>query len=285
MMNGLGKVFVACIGGLSLAACGMQLEKAESLSPQGSAFDVSLYEGYLGLAKSETGEGDHLDSDVFATRAISAGSGAATGPEAIAARDLPKDKVGELSTARERLVAALASGAAQKMPADSADAQVKFDCWMQEQEENFQPDDIAACRGGFYDALAKVESGTKVVAKPAPQPEPKLEALKFVVYFDTDSADLDAAAKAVLAEAEAAAAKAKAAKVSVLGNTDTVGKAAYNDTLSELRAAAVAKAMVAGGVPGSAITTAAFGETKLAKPTGDDVSAGENRRVEIVIEQ
>jgi OOP family OmpA-OmpF porin len=109
--------------------------------------------------------------------------------------------------------------------------------------------------------------------------------LKFVVYFDTDSADLDAAAKAVLAEAEAAAAKAKAAKVSVLGNTYTVGKAAYYDTLSELRAAAVTKAMVAGGVPGSAITTAAFGETKLAKPTGDDVSAGENRRVEIVIEQ
>jgi outer membrane protein OmpA-like peptidoglycan-associated protein len=288
-MNGLGKVFVACIGGLSLAGCGMQLEKAESLSPQGSAFDVNLYEGYLGLAKSETGEGDHVDSDVFATRAISAGSGTATGPEAIAARDLPKDKVGELSTARERLVAALASGAAQKMPADSADAQVKFDCWMQEQEENFQPDDIAACRGGFYDALAKLESGTKAVAKvapaPEPQPEPKLGALKFVVYFDTDSADLDAAAKAVLAEAEAAAAKAKAAKVSVLGNTDTVGEAAYNDTLSELRAAAVAKAMVAGGVPAGAISSAAFGESNLAKPTGDNVSAGENRRVEIVIEQ
>ena len=284
-MNGLGKVFVVCAGGLSLAGCGLILDNAESLGPQGSAFDVSLYEGYLGLARSESGEGDHLDSDVFASRAILAGTGKEIGPEAIAARDLPADKVGELSTARERLVAALGQGAGQKMPAESADAQVKFDCWMQEQEENFQPDDIAACRGGFYDALGKLESGTKMVAKPAPPPEPKLGALKFVVYFDTDSAELDAAAKAVLAEVEAAAAKAEAAKVSVGGNADTVGKAAYNDTLSELRAAAVAKAMVAGGVPAGAISTAAYGEANLAKPTGDDVDARENRRVEIVIEQ
>ena len=284
-MKGLGKVFAVCAGGLSLAACGLQLEKAEMLSPEGSAFDVGLYEGYLGLAKSETGEGDYLDSDVFATRAISAGTGKEVGPEAIAARGLPADKVDELSMARERLVAALGKDAAQKMPGESADAQVKFDCWMQEQEENFQPEDIAACRGGFYDALAKLEAGTKVVAKPAPPPEPKLEALKFVVYFDTDSADLDAAAKAILAEAEAAAAKAKAAKISVFGNTDTVGKAAYNATLSELRAAAVAKAMVAGGVPAGAISTAAYGEANLAKPTGDDVDARENRRVEIVVEQ
>ncbi len=109
-------------------------------------------------------------------------------------------------------------------------------------------------------------------------------AMKFVVYFDTDSAKLDDAAKAVLAEAEAAAAKAAGAKIMVGGNADTVGAATYNTTLSELRAAAVAKAMMAGGVPAGAISTAAYGESNLAKPTGDNVEARENRRVEIVIE-
>jgi outer membrane protein OmpA-like peptidoglycan-associated protein len=283
-MKGFGKVLAVCTGGLLLMGCGTQLEKAESLDPQGSAFDLGLYEGYLGLAKSETGEGDYRDSDAFATRAISAGSGKEIGPEAIAARELPTDKVDEMSTARERLLAAMGKGAAQKMPAESADAQVKFDCWMQEQEENFQPDDIAGCRGGFYDALDKIEAGTKVVAAPAPPPEPKLETMKFVLYFDTDSAELDAAAEAILEEAKAAAAKAEAAKVSVSGHTDTVGPETYNDTLSELRAAAVAKAMTARGVPAGGISTAAYGQTKLAMPTNDNVSARENRRVEIVIE-
>ena len=50
--------------------------------------------------------------------------------------------------------------------------------------------------------------------------------------------------RSVLAEAEAAEAKLAGAKVSVSGNTDTVGSNTYNDTLSQLRASAVAKAMV-----------------------------------------
>ncbi len=279
-MKGLGKLCVAVVGALFLADCGLQLDKAEKLSPQGSDFDVGLYQGYLGLAKSETDEGDYLDSDAFAIRAISAGSGEKVGPEAIEARDLPEDKVGEMSGARERLIAALGAGAAQKLSGEAANAQVMFDCWMQEQEENFQPDDIARCRGGFYDSLAKLEAKPQPIAKA----EPKLAPLKFVVYFDTDSAKLDAAAEAVLAEAEAAAAKLAGAKISVSGNTDTVGSNTYNDTLSQLRASTVAKAMVAGGFPAGAIGTAAFGEGKLARVTGDNVSARVNRRVEIVIE-
>ena len=80
-----------------------------------------------------------------------------------------------LSAARERLVAALAGGAADKDPANAARAQVMFDCWMQEQEENFQPAHIAACRDGFTDAMGIVEAALKpapapVAAKPAPQP-------------------------------------------------------------------------------------------------------------------
>ncbi len=41
---------------------------------------------------------------------------------------------------------------------EAANAQVMFDCWMQEQEENFQPPDIARCRDGFSAAIAAVEA-------------------------------------------------------------------------------------------------------------------------------
>src|SRR3546814_7146483 len=68
--------------------------------------------------------------------------------------------VGTLTSSRERLMAVLAAGAAQSDPTQAAEAQVAFDCWMQEQEENFQPDDIAACRDRFEAAMARSEEHT-----------------------------------------------------------------------------------------------------------------------------
>ena len=291
-MGRFSGVLAGFISALALVGCGTQLDRAEGLSPEGSSFDKSLYAGYVGLAKSESGEGDYRDSDVFAGRAIASATGGTVAPEAIDARNLPGDQVGELTTARARLMDALSKGAGEKVPNKAANAQVMFDCWMQEQEENFQPDDIAACRGGFYDAMADVEGAIKpkTVAKAEPEPEPKVVAAppapeRFVVYFGTDSAELDAAAMSVLEEAKAAAAKLDGGKVSLVAGTDTVGNADYNLALSERRADAVARAMVAGGIPAGAINAQAFGEHNLAKATGDDVEMVSNRRVEIVVGQ
>ncbi len=281
-MNGLGKLFIVCLGSAALAGCGMQLERAEKLKPQGSDFDISLYDGYLGLAKSEYGEGDYVDSDVFARRAIAASKGDTSGPEQISKWKQPSDKLGELTSARERLVAQLGRGAAQKLPADAAAAQVKFDCWMQEQSENFQPKDIEACRSGFYDALAKLEAGTKVAKAPPPKPAP--EAIKFIVYFDFNSTELDAKAKEVIFQAESAARRFDGGRVVVSGYTDTVGSAKYNQTLSELRAGAVAKILEADGYPAKQIKTEGYGKTNLAVPTGDGVADAGNRRAVIFVE-
>ena len=79
-------------------------------------------------------------------RAIAAGSGKKVLSKEVSARPLPADKVDVLKDARERLTAAFPKGATDKMPKEAATAQVMFDCWMQEQEENFQPEDIAASR-------------------------------------------------------------------------------------------------------------------------------------------
>ncbi len=152
-MNGFAKLILPLAGALVLAGCaGMELQKAQEMSPQGSAFNTSLYGGYVDLAASEYAEGDYWDSDAFATRAISAGSGQMVGPEQIDRRALPADKIGELKDARRRLTMALSDGAAERKPAEAAHAQVMFDCWMQEQEENFQPEDIARCRGALMAA-------------------------------------------------------------------------------------------------------------------------------------
>jgi len=282
-MNGLGKVVITCLAAVALSACGTELQKAEKVSPPGSGYDSSLYEGYLGLSKAEYGEGDYKSSDLFALRAVSAAAGKDGGPESLEKWPLPADKAGELGSARSRLIAALGEGAAQKMPGQAAAAQVNFDCWLQEQRvsENFQPDDITACRDGFYTALAALEK--KPVAAVV-KPEPEVSALRYVIYFDFDSTEVDEKAKAVIFEAEAAARRLKGGRISVSGYTDTVGSAKYNDVLSELRAGAVAKLMESQGYPAERVSAEGFGKTNLAVPTADGVKEPGNRRAVIYVQ-
>ncbi len=230
-MNGLAKSLLPFAATLVLSGCaGMELEKAQNLTPEGSAFNMSLYKGYVDLAASEYAEADYADSDVFAGRAIGAGSGQLVKPEQINRRALPDDKVSELMAARRRLAMALSTGAAERKPAEAAHAQVMFDCWMQEQEENFQPEDIARCRGALMAALEALEVRPVAKAAPAPVPIPG----PYVVFFDFDKAELTDHAKVVLANVARDAADAKIMRVFTSGHTDRAGANAYNDSLAKM---------------------------------------------------
>ncbi len=264
-----------------LAGCaGAELEKAERQTPAGSDFQNDLYDGYIDLSSSEYAEGDYRDSDYFARKAMTSGSGEAVQPTMIEARDLPSDKQDVLTTSRLRLMAAMAAGAADKAPDDAARAQVMFDCWMQEQEENFQLDDIEACRTGFYEALNMAEMAVApepVAAAPAPPPE----AQTFVLYFGTDDYELDQTVQTVLSEVRAAASKMDGAQVTVAGFTDTVGASEYNIGLSGRRAEAVAQALADSAA--QKIDAIFFGQHNQAVPTGDGIGESLNRRVEITV--
>lgn len=274
----------AMVGTLLLAGCGgAELLDAQQVEPTGSEFNQNLYQGYIGLSEDEYNEGDYQDSDAFAIRATQAGTGGAVAPELIEARSLPGDHVAQMTEARNRLVSALDAGAAAKNPLRAAEAQVMFDCWMQEQEENRQPDDIARCRDSFYTAVKDIEAVepvaiSKAVSKPKPQ------SVRLVVYFGTDKSSLDTDAQAVIAEAKAAAQKLGKPLVKISGNADTVGAQEYNQMLSEMRAQAVAKVLEIGGTPVRAMATEAHGETQPAVLTADETDEPRNRRVEIILE-
>ena len=275
--------------GLVLVGCdlaGTKLEKAQRVEPKGSTFDVSLYQEYIDLSSSEYNEGDYGDSDNFATRAIQSGTGGTVAPEEISARRLPENKAGELTSARQRLVGALGKGAAEKVPAEAARAQTGFDCWMQEQEENFQPDDIEACRSRFFAALEYIEDAMKpkpIAKKVEPPAAPPPASELYLVYFDLDNAELSEAAKAVLETASSAARKLKGMTVTVSGHTDLAGTADYNMELSKRRAMAVSEVLIKGGVASAAVKAEAFGQTLPAIITADGVAESGNRRVEILL--
>ena len=79
-------------------------------------------------------------------------------------------------------------------------------------------------------------------------------------------------------------------RISVEGHTDAIGGDAYNQTLSERRAASVAQALVYQGVDSTRLSTHGYGEKYPVAPNihtdGSDNPAGrkKNRRVEVVIE-
>ena len=295
-MLGFSKVSVAGFAVLILAGCsGLELDRARGASPDGTAFENELYGGYIDLASSEFAEADYTDSDFFALRASAAAGGTPPPPQELAERVLPEDVAPDLSHARDLLMDALARGAAEKFPALAANAQVSFDCWMQEQEENFQADDIAACRGQYLAALSSLNVGLTPIAAmadvapapasaPAPAPAPAPQPVKLVVFFDFDRADLDAAARAKLNEAADAVKDRKTVRIVVSGHTDTAGSLQYNEKLSRLRAAAIAEALAQQGVPRNVTTVEAFGQLRPAVATADDVREPANRRVEIFIE-
>ena len=290
-MPRISKASFAGVAALFLAGCtGIQLQNAQNVAPEGSEFQTELYGGYVSLASAEYAEGDYTDSDFFATRAIAAGTQQPVGPQEVAARNVPDSKIPELTWARNRIVASLSQGAAEKFPKLAANAQIKFDCWIQEQEENFQLDDIAACRGASLAALTALDEAMapppapKQVASAALAPAPKQEPIKFVVFFDFDSAELNEAARQKL-EAAVGAAKVRASgEVIIGGHTDLAGADEYNAKLARLRAVAIADAIVNAGLRRDITKVESFGELQPAVLTDDDVREPGNRRVEIIVE-
>jgi len=107
---------------------------------------------------------------------------------------------------------------------------------------------------------------------------------RYVVYFALGQSTLDSEAQATIAAAAQEFQSTGSARISVRGHTDTSGNADFNQALSERREQAVADELTRLGVPATAISGDAVGETDLAVPTGDGVPEAQNRRVEIAVE-
>jgi len=249
------------------------MNRARSAQPSG-AFATAAYTDLMKHAEYEYAQTDYRDAMFHANKAIAAASGQSIAPQNPSERMLPADKVPEIQDAYGRLNTVLGNGGMDRNPEAAGVALGSFDCWIEQQEENFQPADIAACRDAFFTAMGQLEQ------KAQPQVG-ELTTLSTDVYFDFDKAvvkseaypDLDKVAETVVADTTA--------NILVWGFTDTAGPAPYNQKLSERRANAVADYLEKKGVARSRMSIEGFGETKLAVQTPDNTPNAKNRRVEI----
>jgi len=287
------KLRTVCVvaGLLWLAACAtpteVVVESVASMRPGGSPFTQFLHAGYVAQARLEAAEYDFESAELWADKAKTAALGTAPAPETLAAWPVPATHLAELQGARARLSQALTAGAPNMVPAPMAQAQVSFDCWLEEQSENFQPDDIAACKRDYAAAMTDIEGPPRMTAVPPSVPVAKPQTLMpgpWTVLFGFDSASVDDIGKGIADHVAEGFIDAKPAVVVIQGHTDRAGPSDYNLRLSQRRAGAVRQALIDSGVPAASIRVAEFGETRPVVPTADDVRRAENRRVEIFFE-
>ena len=135
-------------------------------------------------------------------------------------------------------------------------------------------------------AIAQTEASPAVAqpqtdaAKPAVPPAPAAPA-PLVVYFDTGSTTLRNQDKDVLDHASRAYNEGKPIVMILTGSADRTGSAEVNLDLSQRRAEAVLRGLLARGIPADQFQVLAKGETDLPVPTNQGVAEVQNRRVEI----
>ena len=103
------------------------------------------------------------------------------------------------------------------------------------------------------------------------------------ILFDVNSSTLRAAAQQNLTDLVASLEEYEGTEVLVVGHTDSTGEAAYNQGLSERRAASARTFLIGAGLDAGRVRAVGMGETEPIASNDTDAGRQENRRVEVAI--
>lgn len=118
--------------------------------------------------------------------------------------------------------------------------------------------------------------GAAMAARPA-LPE------QFLLYFESGGAELTAESRTLLTRIIERAKARASVDMSVIGHTDTMGKADANEALALSRAHSIAEQLQQLGLPRLVLRVESHGERNLLVPTPDEIPEPRNRRVEITL--
>lgn len=281
---------VLAAGVLALGGCTMfdtysEVDALNEAQPVGSPFTQALAGEYKTYSNHQLEEMfDYPDALHFARKGLAAASGEAVMPEPVTDWNLADNHAKELAAARGRLIITFDLGGREIAPSTAALAQAKYDCWIEQQEENWESSEDLSCRKEFMDAVAELEGLVQQTPEAVEEVEPPPmipEEAMYLVFFNWDSSELSSGAKNVLNAVAEEVAKNTPSQIMIDGHADTSGDKDYNQRLGFKRATAVRDALVALGVSEELITVESSGEEELLVETVDNIREPANRRVNI----
>ena len=276
----------------ALVACA-SLDELKRVEPKGTPYSIALAQQYREFSQSEADQYDWDSSQHFAEKGLRAAYNQPIEPEHLADWNLPETELPAMTDARQQLIAALTEKNIQEKSAVAAKAVFNFDCWVEQQEENWQQADIASCRDEFYDALntlTMIPSAIKPVVEdkngftPTTNPTEQIST-SYVVFFDLNSTQITKDGNDVIGDVYNELSDDTDYTIRLDGYADRSGDSAYNQKLSEMRAIAVKNRLLKKGLTKGKITISSHGEETPLMETPDGVKEKANRRVEIFINE
>ncbi len=271
-----------------------EVEMLNKVTAVGSPFTQQLSAEYRAYSNYELKQMyDYADALHFARKGLASADGVQVLPEPISDWDLSQKHMIELGEARARLIAAFDRGAREIIPGKSAIAQARFDCWIEQQEENWQDAEISACKSDFLRLIAEIEAELPApqpeytpvpVAEPTPPAVMDIREAMYLVFFDHDKSVVGEGGQSVLDAVINEVSSRQINRINVTGHTDTSGGNSYNARLASKRAENVKAALIARGIDASMVTVQAKGESELLVPTPDGTREPANRRATITFE-
>ena len=269
----------AVLFGLFLAGCSeSSLSRLAHTHPTGDPLTAALAQEYLIFASRENRTYfDNVSASYFARKGLDAAMGVQVPPELIEKWHIPVNFQGEMQGARVRLLAAIERATPRANNANElAQAQVNYDCWMEEQDENRQPENIAFCRNNFYQAIMIAEQKNGGGPSSA-----LLPTAPYRSYYKPGKTDVPPQAGPVLDQLMRLIGQVSDYKMTVDGYADKTGRASRNVQVSEQRATKIRDAVVARGAAAAKIRTSGHGDTNAPGKRGTASAA--DRRVDITL--
>ncbi|MBJ26729.1 MAG: hypothetical protein CL567_03605 [Alphaproteobacteria bacterium] len=296
---------------ITISACSSNFTNVKHLQSESGSFNTELAAGYRDLAIFEAEEMyDWPDANRFAKKALLANTGQPPLPEN------PKDRVintiyqSEVEKAYNKLNTALLERFADYSPLNAAKAQIAFDCWVEQLEEGWQFNHIAACRRKFDNAMLSVKNNSTFLEKVS-NIEDKSRSQSQVsindsenntirkcetsitgvnhkkplkLYFLHNESKLREIDNAVLIKMAKEVESGSISRILVIGHTDSSGTKPYNLKLSMKRATQVWAALVGNGVNPKIIWLSAHGELSTSVKNIDGSREPKDRRAIVRIE-
>jgi OOP family OmpA-OmpF porin len=267
-MRNLRRLSLLAITVLLTSCVGAGVQQLNNTDVNGSSFTQNLARGYRDYANFLANQMvNWRAAEYFSRKGISAARGELVEPETLENWGERTDVTQSMIDGRNRLVASFNAGARERRPDIAAQAQVKFDCWVERNSLNTRSDHSAVCRNEFFTALALLDESAQTGTP------------TYLVFFEFGQSGISRDGQRVIDSVIRN--RLQSGRIDIIGHTDTVGSAAYNQVLSERRAIAVRQALVKAGIPSGLISTSGVGFQQPLVPTPPNIREQSNRCVVI----